>query len=156
VRTKSRIGTACCGLVVLLAGCGGGGGRLSSSGYVRRASGICARANRAVAEVRIPPAGDGAAAADAMQRVVVIQRGAIGELRGLRAPEPLGSLDQRWIALLDQSADELEVMGARLRAGNVADAGTYAEHAAKLLDRARVLVAARGVTSCNGPALTFT
>ena len=58
VRTKSRIGTVWCGLViVLMAGCGGGGGRLSSPGYVRRASRICVRANRAVARVTLPPLG---------------------------------------------------------------------------------------------------
>jgi hypothetical protein len=141
---------------VVIAGCGGGGGRLSSSGYVRRASGICARANRAVARVDVPSLADHEGAADAMGRIVVIQRDSIDELRRLRPPERLGSLNQRWIALLDQGTDELELMSAQLRSGRPADADTYADHASKLLARARVLVAPHGVTPCRGPALTFT
>jgi hypothetical protein len=156
VRTRSRIGTACCGLVVLVAGCGGGGERLSSSGYVRGASGICARANRAIARVDLTALDDEARAADAMARVVLIQRSSIDELRALRPPEHLGDLDQRWIALLDQGTDELELMGLRLDDGRHADADTYADNASKLLARARTLVAPHGLTSCRGPTLAPT
>jgi hypothetical protein len=139
-----------------MAGCGGGGERLSSSGYVRRASGICTRANRGVARVDLPALDDGRRAADALARVVVIQRSSIDELRGLRPPERLGSLNQRWIALLDQGTDELELMGMRLGDGRRTDADGYADNASKLLYRARTLVAPHGVTSCRGPALALT
>jgi hypothetical protein len=84
---------------------------------------------------------------------VVVQRDTIDELRVLRAPEAMGSTVQKWIALLDQGADELELMGARLRAGAQADASEYGAKATTLLDRARELVAPLRVTSCRGPVL---
>jgi hypothetical protein len=143
-------------MLVLVAGCGGGGERLSSSGYVRRASGICARANRQIARVDLIALVDERRVADAMARVVVIQRASIDDLRALRPPDDLGGLDQRWIALLDQGTDELELMGLRLGDGRRAEADSYADNASQLLARARDLVAPHGVTSCRGPALAST
>lgn len=154
MRTKSAIWTACCGLVMVIAGCGGGGERLSSAGYVRRANAICVRANRAVALVDVPALPGGERAALALTQIVRIERDAISDLRGLRPPPRFGALNQRWIALLDQSIDELELVVTRLRGGALAAADTYAGNASKLLARARDLVAPHGVTSCRGPALT--
>jgi hypothetical protein len=114
------------------------------------------RANRAVARVEMPPLGDGEGAAEAVARVVLIQRSSIDDLRKLRPPEHLGSLNQRWLALLDQGADELELMGRRVGTGRRTEAETYRDNTVKLLDRARVLVAAHGVRSCRGPAFTST
>ena len=114
------------------------------------------RANRAVARVDLPAPADAERAAAALAKIVAIQRASIDDLRELRPPEQFGSLSQRWIALLDQGTDELELMRTRLRDGRHADAGTYADNASRLLVRARMLVARHGVTSCRGPALTFT
>lgn len=111
------------------------------------------RANRAVARVDIPPLGDGDGVAHAMERIVVIQRSSIEDLRGLRPPNRLGSVSQRWIALLDQGTDELERMARTLSAGRRSEAELYGDQASKLLARARVLVAPNGLTSCRGPAL---
>jgi hypothetical protein len=88
--------------------------------------------------------------------VVDIQRSSIGDLRELRVPDRFGELSQRWIALLDQGTDELELMGTHLDHGRRAVAATYADNASKLLQRARVLVAPHGVTSCRGPAFVLT
>ncbi len=134
-------------------GCGGGGGRLSAPRYVREASSICAAANRDLGRVAIPPLDDARSAARAMGRVVVIQRGTIEGLRGLKPPEQLGSLDQRWIALLDQATDELDHMRASLASGKGHLALEYGGKASTLLERAGTLVSAHGVTSCRGPAL---
>jgi hypothetical protein len=154
VRTRFWVGAAWCGLVALAGtGCGDGGGRLSAPGYVREASGICVAANRAVRRVEIPPLDDARSAARAMGRVVVIQRGSIAGLRGLRPPERYGELNQRWIALLDQGTDELELMRSTLVSGRHGLAVEYGGKAVTLLDRAHVLVARHGVTSCRGPAL---
>src|SRR5438552_7110055 len=109
-REAIKVGTACCGVVMLVAGCGGGGGRLSSAAYVQHASSICARADRAIARVHLASSEDDAATAHAVARIVVIQRASIDDLRELRPPEQLVGLDQRWIALLDQSTDDLELM----------------------------------------------
>jgi hypothetical protein len=88
-----------------------------------------------------------------MTRIVALQRDTIEDLRGVRPPEQLTSTVQKWIALLDQAADELEVMSARLRAGHTDEALEYGAKATTLLDRARELVAPQHVTSCRGPVL---
>jgi hypothetical protein len=155
VRTTARIGTVGCLLVLALAaGCGGGAERLSAPDYVQRASRICGRANLAVARVTIPHLGERAEAERALVRVVEIQRSSIDGLRGLRSPEGFGTLPEKWIALLDQGTDELELMHGALAAGRAVDAAAYGEKASDLLGRAQVLVRARGMTSCRGPELT--
>ncbi len=83
----------------------------------------------------------------------LIQRASIDDLRDLRPPDRFGSLNQRWIALLDQATDELEHMGSTLRVGRRAEADDYGGKASTLLERARALVAPHGVTSCRGPEL---
>lgn len=152
--TRSRIGRAGCGLVILtMAACGGGGEHWTAARYLRTANGICLRANRELGRVTIPPLHEDRSAARAMARVVLIQRASIDDLRGLRPPERFGSLNQRWIALLDQATDELERMGNTLRLGRRAEADDYGGKASTLLERARALVASQGVTSCRGPEL---
>jgi hypothetical protein len=155
VRTTSRIGTVWCGLVIMLAaGCGGGAERLSASAYVQRASRICVRANLAVARVAIPPLEQRAAARGALDRIVDIQRSSIDGLRDLRSPDGFGSLTERWIALLDQGTDELQLMRGALADGRAVEAAAYGQKATDLLGRAQVLVTAHGMTSCRGPTLT--
>jgi hypothetical protein len=139
---------------MVIAGCGGGSARLSSAGYVQRANAICVRANRAVARLHVPALPGGGRAAPALTQIVRIERDAIDDLRELRPPPRFGTLNQQWIALLDQSIDELELVVTKLRAGAWTAADTYAGNASKLLARARALVAPHGVTSCRGPALT--
>jgi hypothetical protein len=157
VRTRFRVGAAWCGVIALagagLGGCGGGGGRLSAPRYLREASGICSAANRAIGRVVIPPLGDTRSAARALARVVVIQRDSIDGLRGLKPPERLGSLNQRWIALLDQGTDELEHLRASLAKGEGHRATAYEHKVSILMERAHALASAHGVTACGGPAL---
>jgi hypothetical protein len=147
------LGAACCGLVVVVGGCGGGNDRLSAPEYAREASDLCRRTSRAVARIEIPPLTTPHDAARAMTDVVVVQRDTIDELRDLRPPEPLAGTVQKWIALLDQGADELELMGARLRAGRTSEAVDFGAKATTLFDRAREVVTPLQVTSCGGPVL---
>jgi hypothetical protein len=155
VRTTSRIGTVWCGLVIMLAaGCGGGAERLSATAYAQRAGGICVRANVAIARVTIPPMAERAAAERALRRIVEIQRSSIDGLRGLRSPDGFGNLPDRWIALLDQGTDELQLMRTALAEGRPVDAAAYGQKATDLLTRAQVLVTGHGMTSCGGPELT--
>ena len=155
--TKSVLGAVCCGLAMLVVACGGGNHRLSARAYAREASALCVRSNRAVARITVPPlpaSGDGSrAAARAIARIVVVQRDAINALRGLRPPEHLTDTVQRWIALLDQGADELELMGLRMRSGHGAEALDFGAKSDTLLDRASEVVAPLHVTSCRGPVL---
>jgi hypothetical protein len=85
--------------------------------------------------------------------VVVIQRTTIDGLRALRSPSSLAETSQRWVALLDQSTDEIERMAAHLHDGRRAAARAYGERAAALLERASQVAAPLGVSSCSGPAL---
>jgi hypothetical protein len=147
------VGAAGCVLAIVAAACGGGTERLSGTEYVREATKSCDRANRAVARVEVPSLADAHRAADAMARVVVIERDAIDDLRALRPPDHLAGTTQTWIALLDQGTDELELMGRRLRAGQGPEASEYGAKATTLLDRAREVVAPLRVTSCRGPVL---
>jgi hypothetical protein len=144
-----------------VAGCGGGNDRLTAPQYSRAASELCRRGNRAVAQIEIPPltdspdaaSGASKAASHAMVRIVVVQRATIDDLRDVRPPERFTGTVQKWIALLDQGVDELEVMSARLRAGHTDEALVYGAKATTLLDRARELAAPLRVTSCRGPVL---
>ena len=153
MRTRSKFGAACCGLVMVVAGCGGGSDRLSASAYARAASAVCARGNHTVARIELAPLASAHDASRAMARIVLVERQTIDDLRALRPPEHLADTVQKWIALLDQSADELELMGVRLRAGRTAEAVDFGTKATTLLDRARELVAPFRVTSCRGPEL---
>ena len=155
--TKALLGSVCCGLVLLMTGCGGGNGRLSARAYAHEASARCTRNNRAVARVTVPalPVGDHGSrtAARALARIVVVERDTIDSLRALRPPERFAATVQRWIALLDQGADELELMAARLHTGHGAEALDFGAKADTLIDRAREVIAPLGVTSCRGPVL---
>jgi hypothetical protein len=153
VRTKSLLGAACCGLVMVVGGCAGGSDRLSAPEYAREVSDVCRRGNRAVAHIEIPSLTSEHDASRAMARVVVVQRDTIDELRDVRPPDSLAASVQKWIALLDQGADELELMSIRLRAGRTPEAVEYGAKATTLLDRARELIAPLHVTSCRGPVL---
>jgi hypothetical protein len=158
VGEKSLFRAVCCGMVIAiasaaLAGCGGGSERLAAPTHAREASNLCRRGNRAVAQVEIPPLTEHHDASRAMARIVVVQRATIDDLRNLRPSERLTGTVQKWIALLDQGADELELMSVRLRAGHTDEAVEYGAKATTLLDRARELVAPLRLTSCRGPVL---
>lgn len=152
MRTRSWI-SAACGLMMTVVGCGGGQDRLTASGYARAASSTCAHANRMLERVQIPTLSREHEAARAMTRTVAIARDMIHELRHLRPPEHWAGTVQRWIALLDQAADELELMADHLRAERFDDAVEFGAKATILFDRAEQLVARLRVTSCRGPEL---
>lgn len=151
--TRSKLGAACCGLVMVVVGCGGGNDRLSARDYAREASALCRRGNGAMARVEIPPLGATTDTSRALARIVVVQRDTISDLRDLRPPEHLTVTVQKWIALLDQGADELELMTVRLRIGRNEEALAYGAKATTLLDRAGEVVTPLNVTSCRGPVL---
>jgi hypothetical protein len=140
-------------LVLVVGACGGGSERLSAPEYARTVSEVCRRGNRSVARIEVPSLGGEHAASRAIARAVVVQRDTIDELRDVRPPEALTDTAQKWIALLDQGADELELMSERLRAGRTSEAVDYGAKATTLLDRARDLMAPMRITSCIGPEL---
>jgi hypothetical protein len=138
---------------MVIGGCGGGAEHLTAREFAREASDLCRRGNRAVTRIEVPRLSARRDASRAMAAVVVVQRETIDELRGIRPPDALLATVQKWIALLDQGADELELMSAHLRAGQASEALDYGAKATTLLDRAEELVAPLRVTSCRGPVL---
>jgi hypothetical protein len=138
---------------MVIGGCGGGTDRLTAREFAREASHLCRRGNRAITRIEIPPLRARHDASRAMAAVVVVQRGTIDDLRGIRPPDAMVGMVQKWIALLDQGADELELMSVRLRTGNTSEALDYGAKVTTLLDRAEELVAPLHVTSCRGPEL---
>ena len=153
MRTRSWISAACCGLMMTVVGCGGGQDRLSASGYARAANAMCMHADRMVARVEIPRFSSQHDASRAIARIVVITREAVDDLRDLKPPERLSDTVQRWIALLDQAADELEQMAAHVRTGRIDAAVDFGAKATILFDRAEQLDTGLRVTSCRGPEL---
>jgi hypothetical protein len=139
--------------MITLGGCGGGNERLSAPAFAREASKVCRRGNHAVVRIDIPPLTASGASSRAIARVVVVQRDMIDDLRSVRPPDAVAAIVQKWIALLDQGTDELELMGLRLHAEHTADAADYGAKATMLLGRAREVVAPLRVTSCRGPVL---
>jgi hypothetical protein len=150
---RSKIGAASCALVVTICACGGGDERLTAAEYARAASGVCAQANRGVLSVATSETSLDGGFGRVLRRAVALHRRSIDDLRNLRPPERLAGTVQRWIALLDQGVDELELMSEHLRQGRVADAAAYGDKAASLLDRAEELVTPLRITSCRVPEL---
>ena len=134
-------------------GCGGGTSRLSAPAYVHRVGEICAAANRELGQIDLVPLGDGPAGVRALTRVVVLRRGSIEQLRSVRPPNRVAGAHQSWVALLDQSTDELEIVRAALQHHHAARAARYAAEAATLSARARALAVKLGVVSCIGPTI---
>lgn len=156
MRTRnSRIGLAgaLAGVLTLTGGCGGGGARLSAREYVRETSAVCARANRAIERV-VPPSFDHAVhMASTTERVVAIHRESIDSLRALRPPKDYEGTAKLWIALVDQSIDELDAMRSSLRARDRRTAMSYARKAATLDARSVVIAREHGITPCKFPEL---
>ncbi len=151
--TRSRFAAAGCVVAMVVVACGSGSDRLSASAYARAASVVCMRANRSVSRIALPSFSSRHDASRSLAHVVVIQRRAIHDVRGLRPPGRLADTVQRWVALLDQAADELELTASRLRADRLGEAVEFGAKATTLLARARDLIAPLRVTSCHGPEL---
>ena len=147
------IGAALFGVVVLAA-CGGGGSRLSIRDYVKASSAVCARANRDVARIDIARLDRMGRADRAAVRIAAIHREAVDDLRALRPPKEYEATARLWIALVDQSLDELDAMRDAMHSGAKADAKMYAANALALSQRARTVARRYGITACAIPDLT--
>ncbi len=89
----------------------------------------------------------------ATARVVAIHRDSLDTLRALRPPKVYENTAKLWIALVDQSVDELDAMRASLLDGDDSAAVTYAEKADELDARSRVIARKYGITPCEIPDL---
>ncbi|MEX1009060.1 MAG: hypothetical protein WD271_14610 [Acidimicrobiia bacterium] len=147
MRTK-LVGTCFVGVLVLTGGCGTGNARLSERGFVRESSAVCARANRAIARIETSNLGRLSA------KVVAIHRSSVASLRDLRPPRSYEHTAKVWIALIDQTLDEVDAMRTAMRASHDGEAGAYARKATALEARARAIARGPGITPCLTPAFT--
>jgi len=88
-------------------------------------------------------------------RVVAVHRLSVDELRELRPPKQFDSLTKSWIALVDQSLDELDAMRDAMRTRDHTDARAYAQRAELLTRRASEIVHPYRITSCQVPDFTL-
>ena len=147
------IGIVLAGAFALAGGCGGGSARLTLGAYVAESSTICIRANRAIARIPRPGLDHAVRMASSTARVVAIHRRSVDSLRALRPPKDYESVAKLWIALVDQSLDELDAMRVSLQAGEQSEAIAYAQKADALDERSRVIAQKYGITPCNVPQL---
>jgi hypothetical protein len=141
------------GALALTGGCGGGNARLDARQYVIETSAVCVRANRAVARIARPSLDHAVRMASTTARVIAIHRESIDSLRALRPPKDFENMAKLWIALVDQSIDELDAMRVALHEGHESAATSYAEKAVALEARSRVIARTHGITPCKVPEL---
>jgi hypothetical protein len=142
LRTAGFAGALVAVLAVLATGCGDGG-RLSAREYVREASRICSRANHRTER------------AEHMAQKAAAQAAAAADLAGLKPPDSLSRFDAVWVALVRQSAAELEALVDSMSAGDHEQAAQQREAVGILTARAAKLARAHGITACPahfGPA----
>jgi len=132
------------------AACGSDGGQLSAREFTRRAAATCARADRRVSAVALPPLGR-KGTARAMTRVIDIERDALGELHELQPPKALAAAVDEWLATVDQLVVEAEFLRESLRHGDRNLAQSIAIRAARLSLRSQVLATQIRVTGCTVP-----
>jgi hypothetical protein len=138
------------GLAVGAAACSSGDGPLSAREYQRQATLACTRADRETSALRIP-ALDERGSADAIARLVTIERHTMNELRDLKPPRQLQSRVDEWLATIDQLVVEAEFLGESVRHGDRRVADTVAERAARLSLRSQDLASRIGVRGCTLP-----
>lgn len=137
-RTTRSAGALLAALAVCttLATACGGGGRLSAHEYRQRASAICRRATYR------------ADAAAHLARRAAVQARTASELEALRPPEAMAQFDTVWVALVRQSAAELDALVVSHRAGDGARAAQQRAAVATLTARAAELARAQGIAAC--------
>jgi hypothetical protein len=134
---------------LFVAGCAGGG-RLSAREYVGRASAICTRATSRVEGFRLVEVSD--TPWREVAHMAAVQDHAASELADLHPPRQLVEFDTVWVALVRQSASELERMAKSLRRGEIGAATAQARAVGQLANRGRALAEAHGIVSCAAPA----
>jgi hypothetical protein len=122
--------------VTMMATACGGGGRLSAREYVHQAGAICRRATHRVDGGSRPA------------RRAAVQADAAADLADLRPPGSLVRFDTVWVALMRQSAAELEALAVSHRSGDRAREREQRAAVATLTARAAALARAHGITAC--------
>lgn len=137
----------------LLAAACGAGGRLDHHEYTKEVGHICRRANVELSKVELHRL-NGPEAADAVDDLVRIGRGALDELRSTKPPKADGAKVDEWLAALEQVLDESDYATTLLRSDHPLAAFQAAARASVLAKRAHGLARTFGVPdACRVPSL---
>lgn len=132
----------------VLAGCGGGDGRLSQEEFAERADAICRDVNERLDA--LPEPESFAEIVALVDEALPIQEEATRELRELRPPEDLEVPFARALELLDQEAE----LARELRAAAAAEDGQRIEEVVAEIepidDEADAIAEQLGLTECGG------
>ena len=144
------------GALALAGGCGGGNPRLERARVRDRDErGLRPRqpGDRADHVSGLRPSRSSMASATA--RVVAIHRESLDSLRALRPPKDYETTAKLWIALVDQSIDELDAMRAALRGGRRVRGDVVCRRRQTRSTHDRGSIARKyGITPCKVPELT--
>jgi hypothetical protein len=130
-----------------LAGCGGGGDRLTMEELSARADEVCARFEKSLDALEEPQSmGEIGPYAEQARPIV---EDAVAELRKLEPPDDVAATWDRWMALNDQSIDALSDLAHAAAAGDAARVREVAAEAAAADDRADALAGELGLQDCG-------
>lgn len=134
-------------VVLLLAACGGGSGRLSHAELVKRAGKICTDQARAITQIPRGPATAINAAGYLGAVLSVVERG-VKQFHALKPPKNLEPTYNRFLGELDRNADILRNLraAAAARTRSQYEAGLSDLHRSRL--RINALERGLGFTAC--------
>jgi hypothetical protein len=133
-------------LVLALAACSGGDGRLSKAEYTQQADAICTKYDAELAKLPAPQTID-ALATMAVQAKTIAAEGA-AKLRALEPPKELEKEADAWLALNDENVKDIESMRAAAAAGNRVKVQEIARDAQRNEAKADELARKLGLKAC--------
>ena len=133
-------------LVLALAACSGGDGRLSKAEYTQQADAICTKYDAELAKLPAPQTID-ALATMAVQAKTIAAEGA-AKLRALEPPKELEKQADAWLALNDENVKDIESMRAAAAAGNRVKVQEIARDAQRNEAKADELARKLGLKAC--------
>lgn len=150
MRTRPVLTRALGTLAMALAAsaCFGGGGRLSKSVYVDKASAICRQANKKISALPHPDLAVAEATPSVIRRVVAIQRDEISQLDDLRPPEIDEPAIKQWLRAARKALDASEAALTALEHGDVNGINSSTARGNDANAKADELARGYGITAC--------
>ncbi len=135
-------------LALVVAGCGGGGGkRLSRSEYASKADAICRKANEQTRLLKQPS--NLAELAKGFDKALPILENATSKLRKLKPPESAQATVDRWLAQSDALKRDLEQIRDRAKANDLKGVQSLFKNATRDQQSVNQLAGKLGMTVCN-------
>ena len=136
-------------VVVLLAGCGGGGSTkpLSKEEYASRADAVCSKYNKQVKALKNPS--NLSELADVADRTLPLLDSAISELKKLKPPTDEQSISAQWLVQVQGLKNDLQEIRDRANAKDIQAVQQVVPKAEQHNSRSNELATELGMTVCN-------